>query len=72
MVPPDLFPTLERPDIVLVREGRKILIIEITVPLTRLINSANDFKTSKYQILVLLSELEAREYIIYFIPVEVQ
>ena len=70
-VPPDHLPTLGRPGTVFVREDRKIIIIELTVPFNSpdSINTAHNFKTSKYQIL--LSDMETKGYITDFVAVEV-
>ena len=71
-VPLDLLPTSDQPDIVFVREDREIIIIKrMVLPFNfpDSINIANNFKTSKYQIL--LSGLEARGYVTNFGTVEV-
>ena len=70
-VPPDLLPTSDRPDIVFIREDNKVIIIELTVPFNSpdSINTAHNFKTSKYQIL--LSDLETRGYIADLVTIEV-
>ena len=70
-VPPDLLPTSYRPDVVLVREDKKVIIIELTVPFNSpdSINTAHNFKTSKYQIL--LSDLDTRGYDTDLVTIEV-
>jgi hypothetical protein len=60
-VPPNILPTSQRPDLVIVDSGRKrIHVVELTIPFERNIASANNRKTERYSSLV--SDLNSTEY----------
>ena len=66
-----IMPTSDWPDIVFVCKDNQITIIEFRVPFDSLdcINAANEYKSSKYQLL--LSNLEAKNYSSQFIVIEI-
>ena len=53
VIPPDLFSTSQRPDVVILNEeARDVIIFELTCPFDNNISTAHDFKTNKYSSLV--------------------
>ena len=52
-IPPEILPTQQRPDLVLINEGSKsIIIIELSVPFEQNIHKAHEYKENKYASLV--------------------
>ena len=48
-IPPDILPTQQRPDLVLINESSKsIIIIELSIPFEQNIHKTHDYKQNKY------------------------
>ena len=71
VVPIDILPTSDGPDIAFVSKNKQITIIELTVSLqlARLYHAAHEYKVSKYQ--SLLSDLEAKSYTSRLVAVKI-
>ena len=60
-IPPEILPTQQRPDLVLINEGSKsIVIIELSIPFEQNIQKAHVYKENKYASLV--SDLQEQGY----------
>ena len=69
-IPPDILPTQQRPDLVILDRNRKtIFVLELTVSFERNFEAANARKTARYT--ALKSDLEERGYQCHLIPFEV-
>ena len=69
-IPPDILPTQQRPDLVLINESSKsIIIIELTIPFEQNIHKAHERKLNKYA--GLTSDLQEQGYDTKLLCVEV-
>ena len=69
-IPPDILPTQQRPDLVLINPTSKsIIIIELTIPYEQNINSAHNRKLNKYA--GLTSDLREQGYDVKLVCVEI-
>ncbi len=69
-IPPDILPTSDRPDLVVVnRAAKTISIFELTVPYESNINHSHEFKCHKYTPLII--DLQKTDYTIKYFAIEV-
>jgi len=69
-IPPEILPTAQRPDLVIVNKPQKtITIVELTVPYENNIVKEHNYKHEKYQYLI--ADLEGCGYDVTYFPIEI-
>ena len=69
-IPPEIIPTVQRPDLVIInRQCKEITIVELTVPYETNIQKEHNYKTEKYQYLI--SDISSTGYTVTFYAIEI-